>query len=133
MVIAMLLAAAVGAPAGIPPQSAESLGRTVYFAVNGTRLDGRARAVLDALAGWLLANPAASATIEGHADARGSRSHNRALARRRAAAVRAWLVARGIAPGRLFVIGFGEERPALYDYGESVWMMNRRVEVRINR
>jgi outer membrane protein OmpA-like peptidoglycan-associated protein len=55
------------------------------------------------------------------------------LSARRAETVRAWLVARGVAPGRLMAIGFGEEVPALYDYGETVWMMNRRVEIRIRR
>ena len=110
-----------------PPET----GRIVYFTVSSAALDHRARAVLDAVADWLAANPQLSVTIEGHADSRGAREANLALALRRAEAVRDFLVARGIAAGRLTAISYGEERPALYDYGESVWMMNRRVEIRV--
>ena len=37
--------------------------------------------------------------------------HNEALARKRAAAVRSYLVSRGIAPERLQVAGYGSRRP----------------------
>ena len=104
--------------------------KTVYFAVNGVALDERAREILDAVAQWLHFNPTIMVTIEGHADARGSSGYNRALAARRAGAVRDWLVHRGILASRLTTLSFGEDRPALYDEGESVWMMNRRVEIR---
>src|ERR1700740_2128871 len=113
MILSMLLAAALAAQPEPPPRS---MGRTGYFAVNAAALDEQARGLLNALADWLMANPASTAAIEGHADARGARDHNLALARRRAEAVRDYLVARGVAPGRLTAISFGEERPALYDY-----------------
>lgn len=113
------------------PPAAPETGRIVYFAVSSAALDHQARAVLDAVADWLAANPRLSVNIEGHADARGSREANLALASRRAEAVRDFLVARGIAAARLSVISYGEERPALYDHGETVWMMNRRVEIRV--
>ena len=118
-------------PPGPPAPPAEHVDRAVYFAVNATRLDDRARVILDALASWLVANPSRSATVEGHADARGPRDRNIALAGRRAEAVRDYLVARGVAAGRLTAISYGDARPALYDSGESVWMMNRRVEIRV--
>jgi peptidoglycan-associated lipoprotein len=113
------------------PDPGPATGRLVYFAVGSAALDDQARAVLEAVADWLAANPQLAVNIEGHADARGSREANLALASRRAEAVRDFLVARGIAAGRLTAISYGEERPALYDEGESVWMMNRRVEIRV--
>lgn len=113
------------------PNSNVEIGRLVYFAVGSAALDHEARAVIERVADWLAANPQLRVNIEGHADARGSREANLALAARRAEAVREYLLARGIAAGRLTTISYGEERPALYDVGESVWMMNRRVEIRV--
>lgn len=114
-----------------PPPIRPAADRNVYFAANEAALDERARAVLDEVAAWLAANPSRPVSIEGHADARGPAERNAALAGRRAAAVRDYLVARGIAADRLTAISYGETRPALYDSGESVWMMNRRVEIRV--
>ena len=113
-----------------PDPTAET-GRIVYFAVSSAALDDQARAVLERVADWLAANPQHSVNIEGHADARGSREANLALAARRAESVREFLAARGIAPARLTTISYGEERPALHDSGEPVWMMNRRVEIQV--
>jgi peptidoglycan-associated lipoprotein len=114
-----------------PAQPGEAGDRNVYFAVGSAMLDAPARAVLDEVAAWLAANPSRPVSIEGHADSRGPAAQNAALAGRRAAAVRDYLVARGVAAERLTAISYGETQPALYDSGESVWMMNRRVEIRI--
>ena len=103
----------------------------IYFAPGNDVLDEQARAVLDEQAHWLILHPAFSATVEGHSDP-GTEGHaGRTLGERRAVAARDYLVARGVAAGRLTAISFGAERPALYDSGESVSMMNRRVEIRI--
>ena len=48
--------------------------------------------------------------IEGHADGLGAPAYNLDLSLRRASAVQAGLVARGIAPERLQPIGSGEAR-----------------------
>ena len=113
------------------PEPPPETGRIVYFTVNSAVLDERARDILEPVARWLAANPGRSVNIEGHADARGSREANLALAARRAEAVRDYLVMQGIAASRLTTISYGEERPALHDSGEPVWMMNRRVEIQV--
>jgi peptidoglycan-associated lipoprotein len=130
MAFTLLLAVALGAQAEPPAETRPPAARTVYFAVDAAVLDSQAREILDGVAQWLHVNPTIQIVIEGHADARGTSAHNRALAARRAEAVRDWLAHRGILASRLSTISFGEDRPALYDYGESVWMMNRRVEIR---
>ena len=66
--------------------------------------------------------------IEGHADERGSVEYNLALSLRRANRVRDYLVDVGIAPSRLEVLAFGEERPLVEGTNESAWARNRRAE-----
>ena len=67
--------------------------------------------------------------LEGHADERGTREYNLALAERRANAVRAYLVAQGAVRAQIEVISYGEEKPANNGHSESSWAENRRVEI----
>ena len=57
---------------------------------------------------------------------RGTKSYNLALGERRASSVRDYLVFLGIAPQRIQIISYGEERPFALGSGESVWKLNRR-------
>ena len=99
----------------------------VFFGFDSYSLDGEARRILDAQADWLARNPAVRVTIEGHADERGTREYNLALGDRRAHAARAYLESRGISPGRMQVISWGKERPAVEGSNESAWAQNRRA------
>ena len=99
----------------------------VFFALDSYSLDGEARRTLDAQADWLARNPTVNVTIEGHADERGTREYNLALGDRRANAARDYLQSRGIAAGRMQVISWGKERPAVEGSNESAWAQNRRA------
>lgn len=70
-------------------------------------------------------------TIEGHCDERGSDEHNRALGRRRAAAVERYLVEMGVPPERISTRTFGSDRPAVVGDDESAWRHNRRSELQV--
>lgn len=65
--------------------------------------------------------------IEGHTDDRGPEAYNRDLSIRRAAAVRAALIDRGIARHRLSALGFGETRPLADNRSPAGQAQNRRV------
>ena len=69
---------------------------TIYFGTDEYALDEASRATLAAQARWLLANPNVRASIEGHADERGTREYNLALGERRANAARDFLVSQGV-------------------------------------
>jgi outer membrane protein OmpA-like peptidoglycan-associated protein len=69
------------------------------------------------------------ARIEGHTDSIASTEYNQKLSERRAAAVRDWLVAHGVAAGRLTTAGFGETRPVADNATAAGRQRNRRVEV----
>jgi peptidoglycan-associated lipoprotein len=103
-----------------------STGDTVYFAFDSYSLDGPAQTTLDRQAALLLKNTATNLTIEGHTDERGTREYNLALGERRATAVKDYLVAFGINPGRVRTLSYGEERPAVVGSSETAWAKNRR-------
>ncbi len=128
--------AGAGAGAGLgaaasDPRSPEyfrqTVGDRVLFAVDQSTLSPEARATLDGQAQWLLDNPEYSAIIEGHADERGTREYNLALGARRAAAVKEYLVARGVAGTRLRTVSYGKERPIAICSDESCYAQNRRA------
>jgi outer membrane protein OmpA-like peptidoglycan-associated protein len=72
------------------------------------------------------------ATIEGHTDAVGPASYNQDLSRRRAAAVRDYLVENGVPTEKLQVAGHGEARPVTANASAEGRAMNRRVEIVID-
>ena len=100
---------------------------TVYFGTDKSDLDAASRATLGAQARWMLANPSVRASIEGHADERGTREYNLALGERRANAAKNFLIANGVPAARLTVISWGKERPAAVGSDESAWAQNRRA------
>jgi peptidoglycan-associated lipoprotein len=116
--------------AGPTPGSQEHLvvnvGDRVFYDYDQSDLRPEARATVEALAVWMNSYPAATIAVEGHADERGTREYNLALAERRANSVRDYLVALGIGPNRLSTISYGKERPAVLGSNEESWAQNRR-------
>ena len=100
---------------------------TVYFATDEYQLDVASKATLAAQAKWMLANPRVRASIEGHADERGTREYNLALGERRANATRDYLISQGVPTARLLVTSWGKERPVATGPDESAWAQNRRA------
>ena len=100
---------------------------TVYFGTDEYSLDTASQATLAAQARWLIANPNVRASIEGHADERGTREYNQALGERRANAARDFLVSQGVPTSRLVVTSWGKERPVAQGSNEEAWAQNRRA------
>jgi len=105
----------------------QSVGDRVLFAVDESTVGIEARSILSAQAQFLMNNAEYSAIIEGHADEQGTREYNLALGARRAAAVRDFLVAQGVADARLRTVTFGKERPLEICSEESCYAQNRRA------
>ena len=100
---------------------------TVYFGTDQFSLDEPSKATLAAQARWMIANPSVRASIEGHADERGTREYNQALGERRANAARDYLVSQGVPTARLLVTSWGKERPVATGSNEEAWAQNRRA------
>ena len=100
---------------------------TVYFGTDQFSLDEPSKATLAAQARWIIANPSVRASIEGHADERGTREYNQALGERRANAARDYLVSQGVPTARLLITSWGKERPVATGSNEEAWAQNRRA------
>ncbi|WP_425041037.1 peptidoglycan-associated lipoprotein Pal [Primorskyibacter sp. S187A] len=109
-----------------PQYFSQAIGDRVLFAVDQSVLTAEARATLDGQAQWLMTNSDYTATIEGHADEQGTREYNIGLSNKRAAAVRDYLVSKGVSAGRLTSVGYGKERPIAVCSDESCYSQNRR-------
>jgi outer membrane protein OmpA-like peptidoglycan-associated protein len=70
--------------------------------------------------------------IEGHTDASGEDKHNQQLSERRAAAVKAVLVSRGVQERQIIVAGLGETKPVSDNATAAGRAKNRRVELHID-
>jgi len=100
-----------------------------FFGVGQSTLSAVARAEVRRIASVLLEHPEYRIAVEGHTDSSGSRALNQRLSEERAAAVRAGLVAEGIAPQRVTTIGHGPELPIADNATAAGRAQNRRVEV----
>jgi peptidoglycan-associated lipoprotein len=118
------------AGAAVPGSAQEfqvAVGDRVFFETDSSALTAQARATLDKQSQWLTQYPNYAFQIEGHADERGTREYNLALGARRAAAVRDYMIARGINAGRMRTISYGKERPVAVCDNISCWSQNRRA------
>ena len=68
----------------------------------------------------------AGVLIEGHCDERGTVEYNLELGKRRAQAVKDYLVDRGIEESRIRIVSYGKERPFCTESEPSCWKQNRR-------
>ncbi len=116
----------------VPGSQADFLQRmagrnVIFFDTDKSNIDDVDAVALRAQAEWLAQYPNKRATIEGHADERGTRDYNLALGERRANSAKNFLSSLGIDASRLNVVSYGEERPAAVGSNESAWAQNRRA------
>ena len=104
--------------------------RAVRFDFDSARIKPNSFPYLDALALYLSRNPGDRYEIVGHTDLHGSADLNLKLSRKRAQAVRAYLIKRGLPKGRFDVAGAGMSRPIVEKKGAPHDAINRRTEFR---
>jgi peptidoglycan-associated lipoprotein len=78
---------------------------------------------------YLSFNVNASVRLEGHADERGTREYNVALAESRAQAVKQLMLYEGASNEQISVISYGEEKPVAFGQDDESMSLNRRVEI----
>lgn len=104
------------------------------FEVNQSDVLPGMRPTLDQLAEMLDANPRLKLIVNCHTDSRGDEQYNLTLTQKRAEAVVAYLVSKGVTTARLKAVGYGETR-LLNECGNGILcptekhLENRRTEV----
>ena len=102
----------------------------IFFETGKAKLKVESQAQLDELVTILNKYPEANLVIEGHTDNVGEDAFNLDLSQKRADAVKAYLVSKGISPARLTSIGYGESKPVADNSKSSGRAKNRRVELK---
>jgi len=101
----------------------------IYFETNRWEISTEAGKTIEEN-GRLLADAADwTATVEGHADERGSDSWNEVLGIWRAKAVKDALRTMGIDPSRMTILSHGKAQPAAPGRDEAALSRNRRVQI----
>lgn len=100
----------------------------IYFAFDSDALSDQSRDTLYKNAETIIKKTKGKLFIEGHCDERGSDEYNLALGEKRAKAALKYLQTLGVAPERISIISYGEERPADSGHTEEAWAKNRRAE-----
>lgn len=113
-------------PENLAQLNAQGYLEDAFFDTDRFDLTPAARDALAKNAAWLQKHATISILVEGHCDERNTREYNLALGERRASTVRDYLVFLGIAPQRIQIISYGEERPFAIGHDESAWRLNRR-------
>ena len=100
---------------------------TIYFDTDKFDIDAEDQAALRQQAQYLQQYTNVRATVEGHADERGTREYNIALGERRANAAKNYLVSLGVGAERVSTVSYGKERPVALGSNEQAWARNRRA------
>ena len=77
--------------------------------------------------------PTIKVEIAGHTDNTGKPESNKVLSEKRAAAVKTYLVKKGVAADRLTTVGFGQEQPVDDNATKAGKAKNRRVEFKVSQ
>ncbi len=102
--------------------------QNVEFYTGSERLTPLGQRTLSQVAGVLAKYPGMPLEIEGHTDSVGNPEANMELSRKRAASVKAYLIAKGINSANLTDAGFGDTKPIASNDTAAGRQENRRVE-----
>ena len=121
---------------GCPVLPAEKLDLTdlrVTFNTSSERITTGSFKALNRLAVNLIAHPELQLIIEGYADNTGIPADNLVLSKKRAEAVKAYLIGKGIQNSRVTTLGLGQAKPIANNSTEKGKATNRRVEFRFDK
>ena len=134
-------AVAIPACEGAAPAKAEAmpvseskdlvLGADGVFDTNKAVLKPAAKTKLDKLTQDMKGMDVESITVTGHTDSRGSSALNQKLSERRAEAVKAYLVSKGVDGKKIMTKGMGESQPIADNKTEAGRAKNRRVTIHV--
>ena len=116
-----------------PPAAATKVtyAADTFFDFDKSVLKADGKAKLDDLAGKVKAINLEVIIAVGHTDATGSDAYNQKLSVKRADAVKAYLITKGIEKNRVYTEGKGEKQPVADNKTDAGRSKNRRVEIEV--
>lgn len=126
-------AAPAAAPKAPPPPAAVKVtyAADTFFDFDKAVIKPEAKAKLDDLASKVKAINLEVIIAVGHADSIGTDEYNQKLSVRRAEAVKAYLMSKGIDKNRVYTEGKGEKQPVADNRTAEGRAKNRRVEIEV--
>ena len=118
-------------PPAKPVSQKVTFAADAFFDFDKAVLKPEAKAKLDDLAGKLSGINLEVIIAVGHTDGIGSDAYNNKLSVRRAEAVKAYLVSKGIEPNRVYTEGKGKKQPVADNKTAEGRAKNRRVEIEV--
>ena len=118
-------------PAPKPVKEKVTMAADTHFDFDKSVLKPEGKSKLDDLVGKLKAVNLEVVIAIGHTDSIGSKSYNQKLSLRRASAVKAYLVSKGIEANRIYTEGKGEAQPVADNATKEGRAKNRRVEIEV--
>ena len=124
-------AAAPAAPAAGAAATKVTYAADAFFTANAAVLKAAGKAKLDDLVGKVKAINLEVIVAVGHTDSKGNDASNQKLSVRRAEAVKAYLVSKGIEKNRVYTEGKGSKQPVADNKTKEGKTKNRRVEIEV--
>ncbi|MFC5283257.1 OmpA family protein [Pedobacter alpinus] len=119
---------------GCPKEAAPIFNsKNIQFEFNSSVLKTSSYAVLEVIAQQIKKYGDAKFLLNGHSSAEGTEQRNMALSVDRANAVKAYLVNNGIKASILITEGYGEAQPIADNSTEDGRVINRRVEINLQK
>ena len=118
-------------PAPKPVTEKVTFAADVFFDFDKAVLKPEGKAALDGLVSKLGGTTLEVIIAIGHTDSVGGDTYNQALSVRRAEAVKAYLVSKGIEPNRIYTEGKGKTQPIASNSTDVGRAKNRRTEIEI--
>jgi len=110
-----------------------NLSADAFFDFDKSVLKPQGKLLLDDLVRKLADTEYETIAVTGHTDRIGGREYNQRLSERRANAVKAWMVSKGVNPGQITTVGKGESEPTDDNSTKDGRANNRRVVIRATR
>ena len=104
--------------------------KTILFEFDNASFQSGVSDQLDAIVAIMNKYPKATFLIEGHTDSIGTEKVNQKISDKRAAAVKAYFVEKGVDATRIETKGFGESMPVAGNMLKAGRSLNRRVEIK---